>query len=295
MRIWLLCLMFTNMAGSGSIETDVETYYQVFGKGEPILIINGGPGMNSEGFKTIAQDIANFGYQTIIYDQRGTGKSHMKTINSETITMDLMVEDMEALRKKLKIKKWTLMGQSFGGILATHYAARYPQFINKIIFSSSGGVNMKFRSYLSTRLNGNLTQLQRDSLAYFQRLLDGGDNSLSTINRRAAVLAHAYVFDKKYVPVIAARLPQINYDINRLVINDLDRIQYNYLNKFDDFKQPVLILQGKNDILTVETAQEIKMTFPNSTLVLMDRCGHYGWLDAREVFMNSVENFLKKK
>ena len=91
---------------------------------------------------------------------------------------------------------------------------------------------------------------------------------------------------------MAARLPQIDFKINSLVIQDLDKIKYNYLNKFPDFKQPVLIIQGKNDIISVETAEEIKQTFHNSKLVLLDNCGHYGWLDRKDLYMRAIGTFL---
>lgn len=59
-----------------------------------------------------------------------------------------MVEDIEELRRKLKIKKWIVFGQSFGGMLATQYISKYTENIEKMIFFASGGVNMKFQSYL---------------------------------------------------------------------------------------------------------------------------------------------------
>ena len=60
---------------SDSIQSnDSNLYYQIFGSGKPILIINGGPGMNSEGFGYLAKELANRNYQCILYDQRGTGR-----------------------------------------------------------------------------------------------------------------------------------------------------------------------------------------------------------------------------
>lgn len=132
--ISLMACRETTFADKQDLKTPIETHYETFGQGEPILIINGGPGFNSEGFAFIAQEIADLGYKTIIYDQRGTGGSKLNVVNSETITIYLMVQDIEDLRKKLKIEKWVVFGHSFGGILATHYAAKYPKRIKKLIF-----------------------------------------------------------------------------------------------------------------------------------------------------------------
>jgi len=96
-------------------------HYRTFGEGKPMLIINGGPGMNSDGFTYIAEALSKYNYQTITYDQRGTGKSQVEALNAKTITMDLMVQDIENLRTHLKIDQWAILGHSFGGILATYY------------------------------------------------------------------------------------------------------------------------------------------------------------------------------
>lgn len=270
-----------------------KLHYKTFGSGKPILIINGGPGMNCEGFGGIAQELAKMEYQTIIYDQRGTGKSTVEKVNSESITMDLMVQDIENLRKHLKIKQWSIFGHSFGGIMAAYYATKHPETIEKLVFSSSGGVNMKFTSYVQERLNNNLTKSQKDSLSFFQKKLDDGDTSVETLKQRAKYLANAYVFDKSKAPIIAERLTQIKFEINRLVFQDLRKINFDCANSFKNFKKPVLVLQGKNDIITTETAQEIAKAFPNSKLILLDNCGHYGWLDAKENYLRSINQFLK--
>ena len=105
-------------------------------------------------------------------------------------------------------------------------------------------------------------------------------------------MAFAYVFDKSKAPIIAERLLQFNAEINSLVIQDLFKLKYNCAKKFKDFNQPVLIFQGENDIITVETAKKIENTFPNSKLVLMKNCAHYGWLDAPEVYFANIQSFL---
>lgn len=299
MKFFFFILFITTFGFSQTDATitsgNSKLHFKTFGTGKPLLIINGGPGMNSDGFGYIAEEISKFGYQTIIYDQRGTGKSTLETTNSETITMDLMVQDIENLRTYLKITSWTILGHSFGGIMATYYATKHPETIDKIIFSSSGGVNLKFMDYVSNRLGANLTAMEKDSLGFYQRKRDAGDNSQKTIEKRAHFLAKAYVYDKSKSTSIAHRMTQTNYKINVLVYQNMQKIQLDCTKSFHNFKQPVLVLQGKNDIISTDTAQEIANAFPNSKLVLMDNCAHYGWLDAKEVYFNSIQKFLKQQ
>ncbi|MBL7885379.1 MAG: alpha/beta fold hydrolase [Flavobacterium sp.] len=291
-----VCLFCSAQETESLIDSgNTKLHFRTFGTGKPILIINGGPGMDSNGFEKVAQDIAQMNYQTIIYDQRGTGKSTLQKSSAEAITMDLMVEDIENLRHHLKIEKWTILGHSFGGIMAAYYASKHPEIIDKLIFSSSGGVNLKFMNYVQKRLNNNLTTIERDSLNFYQRKREAGDNSQATIEKRAHFLAKAYVFDKSKSSAIAQRMTTTNYTINSLVFQNLQKIQFDCSNSFYNFKQPVLILQGKNDIISVETAQEIAKAFPNSKLILMEKCGHYGWIDANELYYNSINKFLNNQ
>lgn len=297
MRTFILILTMISMSVQAQTENVINSgnsklFYRIFGKGKPMLIINGGPGMNSDGFSGIAQTLTQYDFQTITYDQRGTGKSTLEPLDSKTITMDLMVEDMENLRRHLNIEKWTILGHSFGGIMATYYATKYPERIEKLILSSSGGINMDFTSYVSKRQQDNLTEMQRDSLAYYQKKQNHGDTSIETRKGRTKYLAFAYVYNQSNAPIIAERLQQFNAEINRLVIQDLFKIKYDCSNEFPNFDKPVLVLQGKNDIITVDTAQKTAKAFPNSKLVLMDRCAHYGWLDVPEVYFASIQSFL---
>ena len=139
----------------------VSIAYKVWGKGTPILVINGGPGGNSEGFAYIAGLLAEK-YQAITFDQRGTGKSVLAQSDSTTITMDLMLADIEALRKHLHVEQWVVMGQSFGGMLGAYYAAHYPQYVKGIIFSASGGLDLAFMRFAQQRIAANLTQKENE-------------------------------------------------------------------------------------------------------------------------------------
>ena len=297
MRTSVLILFMIAMSVHAQTEDIINSghsklHYRIFGKGKPMLIINGGPGINSDGFTSIAQSLTQYDCQTIIYDQRGTGKSTLESLSSKTITMDLMVEDIENLRTHLQIEKWTIFGHSFGGIMAAYYASKHPERIDKLILSSSGGINMEFTSYVAKKQQANLTEVQRDSLAYYQRKQDHGDTSLETRKGRAKYLAFAYVYDPSKATIIAERLLQFNAEINSLVIQDLFKIKYNCSKIFSNFDKPVLVLQGKNDIITVDTAKQTTKAFPNSKLVLLDHCAHYGWLDAPEVYFASIQSFL---
>jgi proline iminopeptidase len=267
------------------------TYYKTFGKGEPLLIINGGPGMNSNGFEDMAKTLAK-SQETIIYDQRGTGKSKLADLNSTTISMQLMADDIESLRKHLKIEKWNVLGHSFGGMLASYYAMFYPNSINKLILSSSGGLDLTLLKG-ENLIEAGLNQSQKDSLNYWNDKIEKGDTTHATRLGRGRAMAPAYVYGQKYVPVIAERLTQGNSTLNSLLWGDMQKMNFDCKNKFSNFKNPVLIIQGKQDIISKEIGEISLKAFPNSKMVLLENCKHYGWLDAKEKYFSTIETFLK--
>ena len=268
-----------------------KIYYRTFGKDTPLLIINGGPGMNSDGFVNLAIVLSNHN-QTIIYDQRGTGRSFLQKIDASTITMQLMVEDMENLRKHLQIKKWIILGHSFGGMLASYYATLHPENIISLILSSSGGIDPELLSYLDNNVNSKLTSQQSDTVNYWTGKINNGDTTYLAKWQRAKALAPAYVYDRKNIPVIAERLTQGNPKINNLIWQDMQKIKYNCAGKLSSFQTPVLIIQGKQDIVEEKTAWKAHRILKNATVVLLDKCVHYGWLDRKEEYLSEVEKFV---
>ena len=266
-------------------------FYRTFGTGKPLLIINGGPGMNSDGFQGLATTLSE-NFRTIIFDQRGTGKSVLKKVDSTTITMELMISDIESLRKQLGFKRWSVLGHSFGGMVASAYATLHPDVIERIVLSSSGGINLGLLDYFRESLNSKLTTSQRDTIEYWAVRMDREDGGYARL-QRAKVLAHAYVLDTTYYPVIAERLTQINPEVNQLMWDNLHQINFDCRDQLQDVDIPVLIIQGKQDLVRPQTAEDSHKAFRNSRIVYMDHCIHYGWLDNPEVYFREVVGFLR--
>lgn len=270
---------------------DVDIYYRIYGSGYPLLIINGGPGFSSEGFDGLAEKLAEE-YRVILYDQRGTGKSRMETINSFDMTMDLMIKDLEALRRHLAIDEWIILGHSFGGVLANYYAANHPGNVSGLIASSSGGVDLGLLEYFD--ITQQLSPVERDSLSYWTARINDGDTTQYADRKHRDFRAAAYVYQDDHIPEIAERLSKVDFRINGLIWRDLRRIGYDVSDKFSDFTKPVLIIQGREDILQERTAREAADAFPNAELVLLERCGHYGWLDRPDRYFNEIFSFGEK-
>jgi len=288
----LLSLNCSGQKDGFALSTDgTLIYYRTYGQGEPLLIINGGPGMNSNGFEQLAKELSK-NYQTIIYDQRGTGKSTLLNPDSTSVTMKLMIDDIESIRKHLKIDKWFVLGHSFGGMLASYLAVLHPETINKMILSSSGGIDLDLLNYVTESINSKLSPGSVDSIAYWTSKINQGDTSHYAKLARGRLLAPAYVIDKKYLPIIAERLTQGNPTMNSLIWTTLQNMNFDCAEGLKKFDKPVLIIQGKEDIIQAQTAEKAHQVLKQSKIVLIEGSIHYGWLDNPKVYFGEIISFL---
>ncbi|WP_418510716.1 alpha/beta fold hydrolase [Corallibacter sp.] len=261
-----------------------------YGKGQPILIINGGPGMSSQGFSTLAKELGKT-HLAILYDQRGTGQSVINEISENTMTMDFMVEDIEAIRKHFGFNNWIVLGHSFGGMLASYYLKKHPKRIKGLILSGSGGHDLSITRNLN--LTSRLTSKERDSLNYWNRKIYQGDTTYKTLYNRGKYLAPAYVYDRKHAPIIAERLTQGNRIINSLIWENIRAINFDCSDAFINFKEPVLIIQGKQDVMGNTIAKKAHSLLTNSKLIFIDKCAHYGWLEQPEEYYRNIYMFIE--
>jgi proline iminopeptidase len=292
----LLGLTFSNMVicqEDGLIETNNGVlHYKKYGNGEPLLIINGGPGLDCEGFVPLAELLSDK-FMTILFDQRGTGKSILNKVDSTTVTMDLISQDIETIRNYLKIDKWILLGHSFGGFVAEHYAVHCPEVIKAMILSSTGGIDLGVLNYFNENLQMRLSQTERDSLKYWTDKINQGDTSYNAKYNKGKYLAPAYLYNKDYVPVLAKRLAfGGNPQITSLVYKDLFKNSFDCKDALKTFIKPVLIIQGRQDITGDGVAYEAHLILKNSTLIFINKSCHYSWWEQKEQYKSEVEKFI---
>lgn len=109
-------------------------YYEVYGKGEPLLIIHGNGGSMAH----FAGQVPFFAkkYQVILADSRSQGQS---VDDSDSLSFEMMADDLNALLDHLKLDSCYVIGWSDGGINALLLAMRHPKKVKKL---ASTGANL---------------------------------------------------------------------------------------------------------------------------------------------------------
>lgn len=104
------------------------------GSGTPMVLLHGGPGAGSfylKPFEALGDD-----RPIVRYDQMGAGKSDRLT-DTTLMTIPRFVEELDSLRRALKIDRWILNGHSWGTVLALEYYQAHPEHVAAIVFGSS--------------------------------------------------------------------------------------------------------------------------------------------------------------
>lgn len=114
-------------AGHYANVNGIKMYYEIYGKGQPLLLIHG----NGGSIKSSSDQIPFFSkhYSVIVVDSRGQGKTND---NSDSLTYSLMTEDFNALLNYLKLDSVLVFGQSDGAIIGLLLAARHPEKIKML-------------------------------------------------------------------------------------------------------------------------------------------------------------------
>jgi pimeloyl-ACP methyl ester carboxylesterase len=138
-----------------------KMYYEVYGSGEPVLFIHG----NGGSIASWRNQIPHFAkkYKVIIADSRAQGKSHD---DGDSLTYEMMADDLAALLDQLKIDSCDVVGWSDGGINGLLLAIRHPKKVKKLAVT---GANLQPDSTAVPYWLNKMVMDQYDSLSKLKR------------------------------------------------------------------------------------------------------------------------------
>jgi pimeloyl-ACP methyl ester carboxylesterase len=115
-------------AGNTFVHDGVALYYEVYGSGEPLLLIHG----NGGSIASLAAQIEYFRErrQVIAMDSRDQGRSGD---SADALTYEKMTDDLAALLDHLEVGPADVLGWSDGGIEALVLGMRYPHKVKRLV------------------------------------------------------------------------------------------------------------------------------------------------------------------
>lgn len=109
-----------------------QLYYAEFGRSDApaAVVLHGGPGSACHSSMLEWFDLS--AHRVVLFDQRGSGRSIPSGGLTSNATQDL-AEDIERLRRFLRISSWMVVGGSWGAMLGLFYAAKYPDSVQGMV------------------------------------------------------------------------------------------------------------------------------------------------------------------
>jgi len=273
-----------------------KIYYKGFGNAnskEPILCLHGGPGA-PHNYTLSMSDLANSGYYVIFYDQLGVGKSEVPK-DVTLFTVERYVEELEELRKQLKLKKFHLWGSSWGGFLAIAYALKYQENLKTL--TSAGGASSTLLTYSEMlRLKSEMPRETIETLQKYEKEAD--------YENPEYIKALDVVYRKHL-----CRLPQwpeeVTYAMNHMskpVYNTMwcpnefvmwgNLMYWDVTSKLGSIRTPTLLTCGRYDEVTPKVQEVLREGIPGSDLQIFEESSHLTFWEEREKYMNAMIDFL---
>ena len=310
-----------------------KLHFRVRGENERnpyLLLLHGGPGFSSHMFYTWGRSLEKA--VTVVYlDQRGSGESERLKFKNpfapmpdeiKDYTLANLLKDIEGVREFLKIKKWAVLGHSWGGMLGIEYVTAYRERVSGYLHVDG------LVSWATTQeaiLNFSEKQIARDEqsadkakneratslkpyLPYARKLPVGPERLYSCLQFARALIEEMYFADPTQYEVLKTQTQQAikeyavpdsgvvfaNEPLAALVANDhiAGRDETPLLAKI---RCRTLVINGKQDgLITPQSAALAQKQIKNSRLILLDQCGHFPFIEKPKEFTKLVIDFVKK-
>lgn len=270
-----------------------EMYWEQSGNpyGVPVVVLHGGPGSGTS--PTHRRFFDPDYYRIILFDQRGAGKSSPHG-SVEHNTLDLLIQDIEKLRKHLSVEQWHLFGGSWGSTLALAYAAKYS---NRCISMILRGIFLLEQQEIQYWFQGTnsffpeaweqfayfVAKEERSNLleAYYKRLM-GPDQAIAMeaaihftlyTNACSALIPDYETIttdDQKAEALASARI-QLHYFRNEIIA-----LENSLVKQVDKFRAvPSVIIHGRYDsACPISNAHRLHLAWPEADYIVVPDGGH---------------------
>lgn len=274
-------------------------YVREIGSGPPVVVLHGGPDFNHNYLLPELDELA-IAFRLIYYDQRGRGKSSAD-VSTDEITIESEIDDLDRLREHFGLDELSLLGHSWGSVLAMEYATRHPDRVSHLTLMNSAPAShadlQHFRERRSATEPDNLAQMREISAR--QAYLEGDMATEAEYYRlhfgstlRRPELLNALV-QRLRAHFSAADIIKARAIEQRLYAQTWLSPAYDLLRRLSQCRARVLVIHGEHDLVPLDCAVHIADAARAGKIVVIKETGHFSYLERpaelRDVIITGVQ------
>lgn len=290
----LVLLASSAIAEPATVRTDddVALHVRVTGEGEPVLLLTGGPGFAGGYLEGVAEHVAQTRL-AILPDQRGTGRSRLDPFDATAFSIRRSVADLEQIREALGHESWTLVGHSWGGVLAMHYAAEHPERVANLVLVNSGGIDASFARVYQANIIERMSDDARAELSAIRPK----EQTLAAFGRAVRASNRVMADAMTSTPEAARALRETwfaedQFNPSLMVILQRAIAGYDLRGRIGVYTGPATVLHGESDPIGFETAEGLSLSLRDAPLVTIEGAAHWPFLEVPEVFFPALDDAL---
>jgi proline iminopeptidase len=270
-----------------------ELYCRETGQGQPLVVIHGGPDFDHRYLLPDMDRLAD-SYRLIYYDQVGRGRSRGK-VPLEEIGIERYVADLDGVRRHLGMDSMAVVGHSWGGVVAMHYAVRHPGRVSHLVLMKHRAGQLRRpmlvrRERLARRLKhaeglaeliAGFERADPDAVAEFYRI------EYSTTFKHPAEAARLNLTWTRE-QILSGRAIE-----NRLMEGPIWKKGFTFLPELRKVRAPTLVIHGDIDFIPLECDTHIVGAIPGARLVVLRDSGHFPYVDAPDPLRAALDDFFE--
>ena len=258
---------------------DINIYYEIYGKGEPLVFIDGRNMCHGFLYKHVPVFAKE--YKVISFDNRGVGKSDKPDV---PYSLEMMANDLAGLLDVIGIEKAHFMGYSMGGRIAEEMALSYPERVISLVL---------------------VCPITWSAELHNQPEMPTAEERMSWV---------PWSPEEKARDLITGRLSEEFIKNNPKLIEKLVKISkkgfgpphaqnwhahasdtYDNYKRLPQIKAPTIIIAGSADrTVSLDNIRILKERLPSAELAIMDNMPHFMMWEGFDEFNRIMLDFLKR-
>jgi proline iminopeptidase len=273
------------------------------GRGEPVIVLHGGPDFDTRYLLPDMDRLADL-FRLIYYDQRGRGKSSVG-VRPEDVTLASDIDDLDKVREHFHLNSFTVLGHSWGAVLALEYALRHPERVSRLILMNPAPVSasdvLLLRKAYAQQLGVDMDR-QREIIAgaEYQRGHPEAVTARYRLHFKHA-LERPEDYEKLMTAMHAGFVSQGSQGIekaraveDRLYVDTWQLDGYDLLPRLRELRIPTLVISSEHDFIPPEIAAHIAQAIPAARLEMIRNCGHFAYLERPLEVRRVLDEFFRR-